>query len=246
MSCPQIYETMAKICPDNDLYKFWSASLRGESIADNHIVLWKKMLEMASKRKDKIIMDQGQQDAHEGFMFLLDMFPNEVQNLFTHTYKTTTGCENCKNIINKKLQAEYDLVVPPECKNLQEYVKSYVVELKGFSCKKCGVKDKQKNYSELVGLREVIFIILKKYHHKTQIEIPLILKFLAADKKHYLVYKLVAQSIHSGSMGGGHYNAICSRADGVKNLNDSSVSPANFISSPDVYLVFYSYMGKCL
>jgi ubiquitin C-terminal hydrolase len=59
-----------------------------------------------------------------------------------------------------------------------------------------------------------------------------------------LVFLLVGQVEHAGSLAGGHYWARARRAGGaVYLLNDSSVAPDAFTPSPNTYLLFYHYAG---
>jgi hypothetical protein len=60
-----------------------------------------------------------------------------------------------------------------------------------------------------------------------------------------LLYRLVGQIEHSGSLSGGHYWARGLRADGrVAVLNDASVATGAFGPSPDTYIIAYNYVER--
>lgn len=60
-----------------------------------------------------------------------------------------------------------------------------------------------------------------------------------------LVFRLVGQIEHAGSLAGGHYWARGLRAgDRVHLLNDTGVSPTAFAPTPNTYIVAYHYTGR--
>jgi hypothetical protein len=60
-----------------------------------------------------------------------------------------------------------------------------------------------------------------------------------------LVFRLVAQIEHSGTIAGGHYWARCARAgDRVFLLNDQGVSKSAFTPTTYTYIVAYHYAGR--
>ena len=230
LSCTQLYESKIS----EDLFSIY----KGE----NHLILWQKMINASEKRSDNVKMNSGQQDAHEGFMIIMDMQSKDVNDMFSLTYKTTIGCKECGKNISEKRGANICVQVPADCKDMQTYIKRHNTEMDDFKCKFCNKTTKTVINNELVKISPLICIVLKKYDSKTVIEVPDLLKFLDKEKKHNFVYKLVAQSEHSGGRGGGHYWAICQRRDSVKRLDDSSVSQGKFAGTENTYLVFYSYL----
>ena len=60
-----------------------------------------------------------------------------------------------------------------------------------------------------------------------------------------LIFRLVGQVEHAGSLSGGHYWARALRAnEQVCLLNDSGVSPAEFAPTSNTYIVAYHYVGR--
>ena len=93
---------------------------------------------------------------------------------------------------------------------------------------------------------EILPIIFKKYDNKMKkLEVktlfPEKLEFTASGGKKKLVYKLVAQCEHSGTLNGGHYYAIGLRKDGWKLLNDSFVTDGTPGPTNNTYMVFYHF-----
>jgi ubiquitin C-terminal hydrolase len=83
-----------------------------------------------------------------------------------------------------------------------------------------------------------------KYRQKVVTPFPAKLEFFAKGGNKKYIYKLVAQSEHSGSMAGGHYWAICDRKDGWKVLNDSRVENHSAGPTENTYIIFYNYVGE--
>jgi ubiquitin C-terminal hydrolase len=69
---------------------------------------------------------------------------------------------------------------------------------------------------------------------------PLTLEFPATSGG-TMMYKLVGQIEHSGSLAGGHYWARGLRKNGVFRLNDTSTAPSTFETTSGTYIVAYHY-----
>jgi len=133
--------------------------------------------------------------------------------------------------------------------DINEAIKKNIEICEGFVCDKvengniigCGNSENKIKISYISMLPEIIPIIFTKYNKKTIINFP---EFLTFNKLGggELKYKLVAQSEHSGSMGGGHYYAIAQRKDDVYLFNDGSYSKNNFNPTLNTYMIFYHYI----
>ena len=222
------------------------------------------MLDFARKRRDNVsIRRNAQEDAHEGFMIIMDMleFLPYVRVLFVHRTLATLYCGKCEKNVSKKTEEnttfqtgpmmnlpkhemfknvddEYDKVM-----SLNDFIwkqNTYIDE--GFTCPGCKNKDKKFKRKVLIMSPEILPIVFKKYNKKIKTEFPMTLKF-PEKKGKYFIYKLVAQVEHYGGRSGGHYIAICKRSDGWKRLDDRSVSDAKPGPTEHTYMIFYHYMG---
>jgi ubiquitin C-terminal hydrolase len=114
-----------------------------------------------------------------------------------------------------------------------------------FFCYICNKKTETKRVYSLTKVPEIIFCLHNLY-----------VEYGGQRKSRYfpdqfkidsinggkLVYKLVGQIEHSGSLSGGHYWARALRkGEMVYMFNDLSVSSSNFISTPNTYIIVYHY-----
>jgi len=193
------------------------------------------------------------------FLNLMDYLP-EVKRLFKHRYKTQITCDSCKKFVVNKVEENLTFEVPPDLKTEQHerfkyvdinYNKSLPLNEflrkqngsvdENFICPECSGKNHKFKSVILTMIPEILPIVIKKYYEKKLTPFPAYLEFVSASKEKKLIYKLVAQSEHSGNMQGGHYWAIGLRADGWKLLNDSSVSDGTPGPTHNTYLLFYHY-----
>ncbi len=272
LSCPSIFETLEAIKDKpyvknnelfNELYSLSRLALDDVSIANKCAFIWRSVLNTAYHRKDRIHLDLGQQDAHEGLMMFLDVIDTipEVRRLFEHRYLTQIWCDGCKKMIVSKRETNLVFEVQPDLKNEQheqfkdvdqfynqtmsmnDFLQKQNSYVDGFICSDCKDNNKKFRITTLTMIPEILPIVLKKYGEKQMTPFPAHLLFThkGSDKK--LLYMLVAQSEHSGSTQGGHYWAVCLRRDGWKLLNDSSVSDGAPGPTPNTYIVFYHFKG---
>lgn len=96
----------------------------------------------------------------------------------------------------------------------------------------------------LTMVPEIILGMFNLYGIRHAQYFPHRLEFPAHDGT-LLVYNLVGQVEHAGTLSGGHYWAHGLRADGrVYLLNDTGVSPSFFTPTPNTYIVAYHYAGR--
>jgi len=271
LSCPSIFQVLEEnkhlehIATNElatNLLDLYNSAMSGQSIENKCIPIWRSIMNIARSRKDNVSFDMGQQDAHEGLMLflnLMDYLP-EVKRLFKHRYKTQITCDSCKKFVVNKVEENLTFEVPPDLKTEQHerfkyvdinYNKSLPLNEflrkqngsvdENFICPECSGKNHKFKSVILTMIPEILPIVIKKYYEKKLTPFPAYLEFVSASKEKKLIYKLVAQSEHSGNMQGGHYWAIGLRADGWKLLNDSSVSDGTPGPTHNTYLLFYHY-----
>jgi len=91
---------------------------------------------------------------------------------------------------------------------------------------------------------EILCISVNKYIRKYNTKLPNELEFLYKTKNKKLIYKLVAQSEHYGSQGGGHYNAIVLRKNKSYLCDDMSVNNTILGTTLNTYICFYHYFNS--
>lgn len=271
LSCPSIYETLSSIRNKEhvkrnslalDLIDFWEDALAGRDISDKCAIIWRKILKLANSQLNNVRLGLGQQDAHEGLMLFLDAmeYVPEVRRLFQHRHRIQILCKTCnefvvdKKEINLVFEAQSDLKNEQleQFKNIDQYydtkmqLNEFLLHQNGYVdeshiCEKCKTRCEKFKTVSLTMIPEILPVVFKKYETKKITPFPAELYFISKTTEKKLVYELVAQSEHSGSMNGGHYWAVCKRADGWKTLNDNSVSDGIPGPTINTYIVFYHF-----
>jgi ubiquitin C-terminal hydrolase len=241
------------------------ASMLGQDVSRACIPIWRNILGIAQERSDNVKINLGQQDAHEGLMMFLDIVDTipEIKRLFEHRHRTRVLCDKCKRWVVDRKETNLTFEVQPDLKT-EQHVKfcaldehynttmqlnDFLRKQNGFidenyicpneACKQRGPKFKT---TTLTMAPEILPVLIKKYSRvKAVTPFPRTLEFVLVGGNQKLIYRLVAQSEHSGTMSGGHYWTIGLRADGWKNLNDSSVSVGSPGPTPNSYVLFYHY-----
>lgn len=273
LSNPAIYQTLNNIREKEhfknnrlaiNLLSMWDTALEGQNIYDKCVPIWRDIIAISQKQNNKVRMDSGQQDAHEGLMMFLDAMETipEVRRLFEHRYRTQVFCENCKEyVIDKRecnlvFEAQSDLKteqldkykVIDEFYNTSMALNDFLYKQNGYVdgnhvCPKCQKRCEKFKTVSLTMIPEILPIVFKKYMQKVITPFPATLEFLASGGKKKLIYKLVAQSEHAGNMGGGHYWAVCLRKNGWNILNDASVNAGAAGPTSNTYIIFYNFVN---
>jgi ubiquitin C-terminal hydrolase len=227
--------------------------------------VWRDIITISQAQANRVRMDSGQQDAHEGLMMFLDAMETipELHRLFQHRHTIETICSECKHSSPKKAFNLVFVACPTltthrdeKFKDADEYYKTSmpmneflrkqngVVE--DFICPNVNCKSRSPKLqtTTLSMIPEIIPVVLKKYYEKTPTPFPAKLEFLARGGAKKYVYKLVAQSEHAGGMSGGHYWATGLRSDGWKSLNDGGVGAINPGPTNNTYIIFYHFTGE--
>jgi ubiquitin C-terminal hydrolase len=96
---------------------------------------------------------------------------------------------------------------------------------------------------KLALIPEIVFCMFNAYRNKVARYFPEEFRISSADGG-FMIYKLVGQIEHAGSLGGGHYWARGLRSGGVFMLNDTGVSSCRFENTANTYIVAYNYAGS--
>ncbi len=273
ISCPSIYQTLNNIRDKEhvkqnrlaqNLLKLWDTALAGQPIYNLCVPIWQDIITISQSQNNRIKMNSGQQDAHEGLMMFLDAMETipEVRRLFEHRHRIQVLCDICKKfVIDKKesnlvFEAQQDLKTEQleRFKDVDEFYNSsmslndFLRKQNGYVdenhlCEHCQKKCEKFKTTSLTMIPEILPVVFKKYTHKSITPFPATLEFVAKGSDRKLIYKLVAQSEHSGTMMGGHYWAVCQRRSKWQVLNDSSVADGRAGPTMSTYMVFYHYMG---
>lgn len=187
-----------------------------------------------SRDRARLAYGQQQEDASEGYNFIMEMMPRSIQSLFEIRHRSVIQC-TCghkfaseaviNNCIIVSTQQEFDNICR-ETTALSDYI-----------CDNCKCKGTSTRLTMLTMVGEVIVIIMRKYN-----------KFLLNYPEHLKIgdyeYSLIAQIDHYGTMGGGHYTATAKRNNGDIAwflLNDSQVSQISWTPTETAYVLFYHY-----
>jgi ubiquitin C-terminal hydrolase len=275
LSCPSIYEVLSKSLNKEhvkgsklamNLYRLFKDSAEGKSLDAASKVIWYDLINTSMQRKDRERMTLGsQQDSHEGIMLLLESIEKipEVKRLFEYRQTIKIFCDACQQTVVDKKEQNLVFDVQPDLKteqvdkfkdidkqfNQAQDFNTFLKEQNGFVsdfiCPKCKHKGDKFKTTKISMLPEIIAVVIKKYRDKCITTFPIQLEFNTIDGKKKLIYRLVAQSEHSGGMYGGHYWATCLRIENNqclwKTLNDSMVNNGNPGPTANTYLVFYHY-----
>lgn len=244
-----------------------SLSIEGKDLKGSYYPIWQTILNISKSQKNRIRMDLGQQDAHEGLMILFDALETipEVRSLFEHRHLIKIKCGTCNEWVMEKKEENLIFEVQPDLKTeqhedfkniddqynitlpLNEFLRKqngYVD--KDYICPKCGDKGGYKfKTTTLTMVPEILPVVLKKYKRKMLTPFPYKLEFIKSGGNKKYIYILCAQSEHSGNTAGGHYWAICLRKENNKpvwkKLNDSMVLDGKPGPTPNTYILFYCY-----
>ncbi len=274
LSCPSIYQVLNSI-KDTDHFKqnrlaqnllnLWDAALAGKDIHNLGIPIWRDIIAISQSQNNKVRMNNGQQDAHEGLMMFLDAMETipDIRRLFEHRHRIQVLCDICKEFVidkretNLVFEAQQDLRTEQleKFKDVDEFyntnmsLNNFLRRQNGYVdenhlCEKCQKKCEKFKTTSLTMVPEILPVVFKKYEEKTVTPFPAQLEFASNKSKTKLIYKLVAQSEHSGNAAGGHYWAVCKRKTGWCSLNDSSVSEGSPGPTLNTYMVFYHFTDE--
>lgn len=174
------------------------------------------------------ISPYAQEDAYEGFILLLEILGEDIQNHFHCRYKTEIMCHNCESsevLGFKSCQPEFAIDMT-ECtaqtdEDIQKFICSRREYPDGYRCEHCGVKNglQSKQIYKKDTLARLSSCLVLVYKNRQQSEVyggnpnriylPKTLSF--AGKYESMNYVLVAKVNHYGTLSGGHYTADCLR-----------------------------------
>lgn len=249
----------------SNLLALWTNALAGRDVRDACVPIWRDIIAISQRQRNNVRMDSGQQDVHEGLMMFLDAMETipEVRRLFEHRHRIQVLCDECKICVIDKRETNLVFEVQQDLKTEQSEkfkdrdetynttmnLNDFLVKQNSFvdenhECPKCKKKMEKFKTTTLTMIPEILPVVIKRYGQRRSITpFPNRLEFSAKGIQQKLIYQLVAQSEHSGTMAGGHYWAVCQRADGWKVLNDSSVQDGRSGPTQNTYVVFYHFTG---
>lgn len=207
-------------------------------------------------------------------MMELPSVPSPITNLFLHRFRCNIHCCHCKNIVSKTTDYAVNFELfhidkdnkPMNIDTFSKAIQTQVSITEDYKCPEClccGIKpvnDKclickkpskttsaYRTYN-LTMVPEIVFCMFNLYvgfggsRHVRYF--PETLEFPSHDGS-ALIYNIVSQIEHAGSLSGGHYWARSLRANNeVFTLNDNGVSLTAFTPTANTYIVVYHYFGK--
>jgi len=253
MSCTQLTETILEmddrlgLSPVLSAYKqmLLTVSTGDVKTAMQSVVpLWKTLISELRKSGNKTF-GSGQEDSSEALTLILQSMNSfMVDYLFEHKYERIIFCHHCNKICSRPEDTSIIYEVhykdlTPHGGDLNRYILNHRPPMdESYICPKCNKAGKKTQAKQLVVIPEIFVVQYNKYESKWPAAVPTELKIPTTDGS-YMKYILVSQTLHSGSQRGGHYWAYAKRAGGVFNLNDTSVSKADFSSLNQTVLLWY-------
>lgn len=177
----------------------------------------------------------GQQCADEALcVFLDELNCGQATTMLSMVMNQYTQCRCGEQTKNRDQM--YRVVIYPPPRALIDVLRENITPLSGFACK-CGRMIESRR--EVLGrVDNAIIVVFQQYDTKFIYDLPeeITLPSIVGPPHKFL---LVAQIEHSGGRDGGHYWARVRRAGGVFKINDESVSPSEFMSTPETYMAGY-------
>jgi ubiquitin C-terminal hydrolase len=220
--------------------------------------LLSKLIIDLNKRRPFVKFGNGQESSSEVFIHILEMLnkednlDNPIIKLFLYRLRCSLFCKGCKKIVS--YITDYSVIFnlyyfdslkhkPDTPESFSDNILRFLSETEDYKCSQCQTKTNTCRSYTISMISEIIVCVFNLYVEYGGSRIaryfPLSFNIPGVDGNS-LVYKLVAQIEHSGSLSGGHYWARCIRNDGKTYLfNDSSVSESSFTPSPNTYMIIY-------
>lgn len=232
---------------------------RSDKMAFKSSMVLKALVSDLAARRPNVRFGGGQESASEALIHLLDMIEppravgqNPITNLFKHRFSCELHCDNCNNkivsstidyavnfnLFDEKMFEQQDVA------SFSKAICSHKSKTEDYLCPSCLKKTTAIRVYDLIMIPEIIFCMFNLYGEVRRARyFPETLEF-PAIKGGKLIYKIVGQIEHAGSLSGGHYWAHGLRAgDRVYRLNDTSVSLSAFVPSANTYIVVYHFVN---
>ena len=229
-------------------------------------VLVALMGDLAVRRPD-VRFGGGQESASEALVHILDMmepprdtvstnFESPITRLFFHRFRCNLHCRKCQKIVSN--ETDFSVVFnlfhldrlqhrPNTVESFSKAVRLQISSTEDYVCPSCKASTTAYRVYHLTMVPEIIICTFNLYvgyggervvrYFPPRLELP-------ATDGGKLIFKLVGQIEHSGSLSGGHYWARGLRGGGQVHLfNDTGVSPSLFTPTPSTYMVAYHFAG---
>jgi ubiquitin C-terminal hydrolase len=177
-----------------------------------------------------------------------------ITRLFLHRFRCDLHCRSCQKLVSSTTDHmvvfnlfHIDRVKPPPTtpEAFSKALLRHIVKTEDYVCESCKQKVAAFRVYSLTMIPEILFCTFNLYEgfgggHYTRY-FPSEVRFPAVDGG-TLVFRLVSQVEHSGSLSGGHYWAHALRAgDRVLCLNDLGGGPSTFAPRPNTYIIAYHF-----
>ena len=197
--------------------------------------------------------DDAPENARDEDSTLVRSVNSPITRLFLHRFRCNIHCRACKQVVSQNTDYAVNfnlfhldsLKIAPNPQDFSKAVRLQVSSTTDYECPACRVKTTAFRVYNLTMIPEIIFCMFNLYveYGGTRVAryVPDRLEFpsMAGGK---LVFRLVGQVEHGGSLAGGHYWARGLRAgERVYLLNDSSVTISSFAPTPYTYIVVFHF-----
>lgn len=193
---------------------------------------------LSTLRKHVPEFGYGQESASEALSLLINSINDtNLTNMFIHRFKYTIKCINCLHITEQiKDHSIFFEIFHVNDINVNDMLihKTIITDYKCDKCNNVGAI----RISKLTMLPEIIICLFNVYYEKKLHSFPQILIFPGSNNNN-MVYTVVGQVEHFGSLSGGHYISRALRSDGVYLFNDLSVNKSKIEPTNNTYIVIY-------
>jgi ubiquitin C-terminal hydrolase len=219
------------------------------SIRNTYSIYLKKTA--AKDRNERSGFGNGQEDAHEGLLYLLEMMGDSVATFFNTRYKQYKQCSTCgkKEVVidGDRYLKENSPFIRITLDQFINFNNDFVGTLTrkeeiidGYRCDHCHQITKLKKIDYLSKVSEVIIVCIDNYLGvRPQLNLPN--SFEIDGVNNPMKYKLIATVEHFGSLQGGHYvsKVLRNEIGGDFLCNDSVVRPDKVTVTQNTYMAFY-------
>lgn len=197
-----------------------------------------------------------QESVTEAFVFLIEILQqasDSLPNLFVHESQCELHCLICLNMVSRTMDRtlvfnlfHLDESMPNSDEEFLNTICRHLSRTEGYRCPNCGVQSNALRVYTLSSLSEILVCAFNGYNTssmKTRVRyFPQELLFPTTEEK-VLVYRLVGQIEHAGSLGGGHYWSRSLRQNGeVYLFDDMYVERSQFEHTENTYVIVYHYI----
>lgn len=225
-----------------------------------------------STRRPSVVFGRGQESASEAISHILDMIEpsnisrHPITDIFQHRIRCTVTCAKCSAVVSTSTDTgitmnQFDDARSTDFTTAIQVQTTTVTDFRcpKCACPKCGNTDDESVLCSKCAAPRVLGTVVREYRLAMVPEVIICMFNIYGVRKinkfpqefslphvsgSNMVYQIVGQVEHSGSLHGGHYWARGRREKNtVHQLNDTSTSPSAFTPTIGTYMIAYHLMS---